>query len=115
LDSEQLLHQSEALACQQDRLEGRKNDPRRLLLGEDPASTYLEDAMHWTQVYGELARFKQLLLRQIAERIRENDGTAVAEELGHDLAVMQIEMERVQLHLAFWRDRIPADGADGKE
>ncbi len=98
--------------------EGRaKNDPDtqsalaqvqhdRLLDGEDPDSTYIEDASHWIAVYSELLLFKERLvdaaeqsMRNMTEPLARNEAVQV------DLPVLLSQRNRLRQRLDFWKDR----------
>ena len=96
---------TEHLAQEQERAEGRKNDPLRLLPGEDPDSPYREDAEHWVEVYRELVETKSGILAKLREDRRGLDPAGQA-ELSHDDRVLQIELERLRVRLAAWEQRL---------
>lgn len=110
MESEELLQQSNALARRQAQLEGTRNQPARMQPGEDPHNPTLEDALHWESVYAELVEFKRGLLDEVEAKIRSSSKNGVASELSHDLALLSVELQRLVLHHAFWRERAPADG-----
>lgn len=77
----------------------------QLLEGEDPSTTYLEDAAHWVDVYAELLDVKADLLTTI-DRDREGlSDEALREIEGTDRRLLEAEAERFRRRLAFWRER----------
>ena len=80
-------------------------DPDRLLEGENPSTTHLEDAVHWIQVYEDLLTFKRRLLQSAGEVAPEMDKSA-REEVGKtDLTILVAEAARLERRLRFWRER----------
>lgn len=79
-------------------------DFHRLLEGENRESKDPEDIRHWTAVYGDLIEFKQQLLGETQEHIRQVPETA-PELGGNDLPFLEKEMERLRRGLEFWQAR----------
>jgi hypothetical protein len=80
-------------------------DPDRLLEGENPSTTDIEDAVHWIRVYEDLLLFKRRLLEGAGEVAPEMDEEA-REEVGKtDLTILAAEAARLERRLRFWRDR----------
>ena len=79
--------------------------PARLLEGEDEGTAYLDDAVHWTQVYAELLDFKRSLLTVAERRIASMDADAQSEVEETDLKVLQAEAARFERRLDFWHHR----------
>ena len=86
-------------------VEDEKTLPGPMQPGEDPVSPLLEDAIHWINVYGELVQFTQVLVEQVKTTIRSSPSS----ELSHDVELLTTELQRLQVHLAFWRGRIRSD------
>jgi hypothetical protein len=89
--------------------EAAKNasDPDRLLPGEDPESTQLDDAEHWIKVYRELLEYKHRLLEVTEEALSElADEPARREVAQTDRAVITAERERLARRLRFWDRRL---------
>jgi hypothetical protein len=80
-------------------------DPDRLLEGEAADTTYLDDAAHWRQVYGELMTVKRDLLRVVEERLEELHGQARREVAHTDLIVLNAELKRFARRHDFWTRR----------
>lgn len=78
----------------------------RLLDGEDPKSTYLDDAAHWITVYSELVLFKERLV-DAAQTGMLNMSEALArhEAAEVDLPVLLAERDRLKQRLDFWKER----------
>ena len=80
-------------------------DPERLLEGEAADSTYLDDAAHWRQVYGELLIVKRDLLRVVEERLEGLHAEARREVAHTDLVVLDAELKRFARRHDFWTRR----------
>ena len=80
-------------------------DSDRLLEGEDPGSTYLEDALHWVRVYSELLGVKRALVGVSEDRLPDLPTEARHEVATTDLVVLDAVMKRFAERLAFWRER----------
>ena len=80
-------------------------DPDRLLEGEDPETTYLDDATHWVTVYSELLAVKRDLVGVSENRLADIAKEARHEVATTDLVVLDAEMKRFSQRLAFWRER----------
>jgi hypothetical protein len=79
----------------------RITDFTRLLEGENRENYAADDVQHWRAVYTDLVRFKEDLLGQTREHIKQVPETN--RELGGiDLPFLQAEMQRLQRGLAFW-------------
>jgi hypothetical protein len=78
---------------------------QRLMDGENPDSTEIEDAIHWSNVYGELITFKERLLAQMRSGLPSLPGEAAAEVRGVDMAITRQQMERYKSRRAFWEQR----------
>lgn len=78
----------------------------RLLDGEDPATSYVEDAAHWVTVYSELLLFKERLVDAAQNGLLQmTDPLARTEATDVDLPVMLAERERLRKRLDFWKER----------
>ena len=83
----------------------KAGDEERLMRGENPDTTYLEDAEHWQGVYRELLAFKQDLLSFTEERIARMKPPASNELATTDLVIMEAEHERLRSRFDFWENR----------
>jgi hypothetical protein len=82
-------------------------DPDRLLPGEDPATSYADDAQKWIEVYDELLRFKSRLLEVAEETLKDVHGKPARHEVVEtDKVVLETEVNRFRNRLAFWRKRL---------
>jgi hypothetical protein len=81
-------------------------EPDRLLEGEDERTEYVDDAVHWTDVYAELLDFKQSLLDLAERQVAALDDAAESEVRDTDLKVLAAEAARFRRRLAFWQRRV---------
>jgi hypothetical protein len=84
---------------------GKSIDPDRLLDGEDPDTTYLDDALHWVTVYSELLAVKRELVATSEDRLGSMQAESRREVASTDLVVLDTEMKRFSRRLEFWRQR----------
>src|SRR5438105_15937958 len=81
-------------------------DPDRLMKGEDPDTTFLEDALHWRSVYEELVGFKRDMIG-LKEATTEVVPEPAAEEIERtDGVVLDRELHRLQDRLDFWDGKV---------
>jgi len=81
-------------------------DFNRLLEGENRDIYTADDVRHWRAVYADLVRFKEDLLGQTREHIKQVPETN--QELGGlDVPFLQAEMQRLRRGLAFWESARP--------
>lgn len=80
-------------------------EPERLLEGEDEHTAYVDDAVHWTEVYGELLDFKRSLLAVAEDELRSMNHDAESEVKETDLKVLIAEAARFKRRLGFWQER----------
>lgn len=115
MDTDEFLRRLEELRQREAARSESHSSPYRLLLGEDPATPYPEDAGHWSSVYRELVTFKDELVRQLQAK-QEGLSLAAAAELHNDEVALQLELERLQLHLQYWEERQQAvsEGGEGR-
>lgn len=104
MDVDDFLRQRDRLLHLQAELQSDRAKPRDLE-GEDLESPYPGDAEHWVAVYEELCRFKRFLLASIRQESESVDRAAKA-ELSRDDRALSVELERLELHLAFWQERL---------
>jgi hypothetical protein len=83
----------------------KAGDEERLMRGENPDTTYLEDVEHWAGVYGELLAFKQDLLDFTKDRIARMKPPASNELATTDLVIMEAEHVRLRSRFDFWEQR----------
>jgi DNA-binding response OmpR family regulator len=75
-----------------------------LLEGEDPSTTYADDARHWVAIYSELVAFKKRLRDRVRQAMREIPPEARA-AVEKDLALIEVQLARIEDRLAFWYRR----------
>ena len=83
----------------------KAGDEERLMRGENPDTTYLEDAEHWAGVYRELLAFKNDLLDFTRERIARMRPPASSELATTDLVILEAEHDRLRGRFDFWEKR----------
>ena len=83
--------------------------------GEDPETTYLEDALHWRSVYEELLSFKLTLIDLTETKIEDMPEAAALELESTDEVVLEAEHKRLQHRMDFWDQRIRELQAEAKE
>lgn len=82
-------------------------DPDRLLAGENPASAFYEDAVHWLNVYTELLGYKRDILVQTRAMLASARHARSAQEIAStDLPLLEAEADRFERRVAFWRQRV---------
>jgi hypothetical protein len=93
----------------------RLGDPEELLPGEEPASVYLEDAVHWVRVYSELLALKLALLTRSGQVLAGLSDDAVS-EADVDQRLLRSQAERYARRHEYWTQRIKqlAAAADGE-
>ena len=84
----------------------KAGDEDRLMRGENPDTTYLEDAEHWAGVYRELLAFKHDLLDFTKERIGRMRPPASNELATTDLVILEAEHQRLRSRFDFWERRL---------
>jgi len=81
-------------------------DPDRLLPGEEPATSNLEDIDHWLSVYSELLGLKERLVDTTERAASELDeGDAQTEVAATDLTLLEGERRRLWKRLRYWQRR----------
>jgi hypothetical protein len=83
----------------------RAVDERTLLPSEDPNTRYVEDAVHWIRVYGELIAVKAVLLERAEQAFRGLTEDAVA-DLAIDQRLLRAQMERYKTRHDYWLNRV---------
>ncbi|MFN2466197.1 MAG: hypothetical protein ABR598_08045 [Candidatus Dormibacteria bacterium] len=83
----------------------KAGDEDRLMRGENPDTTYLEDAEHWAGVYRELLAFKLDLLEFTRDRIARMRPPASNELATTDLVILETEHDRLRSRFDFWENR----------
>ena len=103
MNVDDFLRERDRLLRLQAQLQRERAMPRDLE-GEDLSAPHPGDAAHWIAVYEELCRFKRSLLEAIREE-NESVDRAAQGELSRDDQALSVELDRLQLHLDFWRDQ----------
>lgn len=108
MNLDEFIRERDRLLRLQAQIQRERAEPRELE-GEDLTSPHADDAKQWVEVYQELARFKRLLtdsIRQEAASVPQ----AARGELLRDERALSVELERFELHLAFWQQRLGQGG-----
>jgi hypothetical protein len=81
-------------------------DETRVLPGEEPESRERSDVLHWIDVYEHLRVTKRQLM-EVLEDLMRGQSDDVQQELERtDLQMLQLQVERFEHRLAFWRRRL---------
>jgi hypothetical protein len=89
----------------------RAIDQHTLLFGEDPRSLYLEDALHWLQVYAELIQFKASVL-EVADIAAEAMSETARRDVAFDQDLLRAQADRYRIRRQFWSARAADLAAD---
>lgn len=79
--------------------------PDRLIEGEDPGTSFPQDARHWIAVYRELIEFKEGILGRIRTLIATMPAAARQEAMDKDVAILEDQLQRYHRRLEFWYSR----------
>lgn len=104
MESRELVRRCRHLASQQAAFHGSVRLASPLEEGEDLESSLVDDADHWVGVYSELLEFKRDLLREIDRQARDVSPEA-ARQISRNRRAFMLELERLELHLDYWRRR----------
>ena len=77
----------------------------RLLEGEDPASSFAQDARHWIAVYREMILFKDRLLDRVNYELERLPQAARSDVVDNDIGLITSQLRRYQRRLQFWYER----------
>ena len=113
MDRRELLLRSQELARRQAELDRMSLTPSSLQPGEEPEAAGPDDAEHWVVVYRELVDAKQKVIAYVREQIQEANSEPAIHVLQRDEESWRLELERLQLHLEFWRERVGGGSAEG--
>lgn len=72
-----------------------------LLPGEEPGSTYLDDALHWISVYAELLAMKHSLIEHV-QQVRRGLTDDAAGEADIDLRLLSAQASRYEVRQQYW-------------
>jgi DNA-binding response OmpR family regulator len=81
-------------------------EPQRLIEGEDPDTTHVEDARHWVVVYSELLAYKESILARTRRAAAGLHPDSAGELRRTDLVVLESERDRFRRRLEYWRGRV---------
>lgn len=85
----------------------KAGDPDRLLFGEDPETSSLDDAKHWVAVYEELMDFKANVVGVTEGKLAQMEQRAARREVVEtDGPLLEAERQRLHKRLSFWRARV---------
>jgi DNA-binding response OmpR family regulator len=74
----------------------------RLLEGEDPATSFTQDARHWIAVYRQMIAFKDELLGRIRANLKTLPPSGREDVLENDVAVIEQQLMRYRRRIEFW-------------
>jgi DNA-binding response OmpR family regulator len=77
----------------------------KLLEGENPATTYNQDARHWIAVYRHMIAFKDQLLGRMRSRVDALPPAARQDVIDNDVRVLELQLNRYQRRIDFWYAR----------
>ena len=79
--------------------------PDRLLEGEDPATTFKQDARHWIAVYSQMISFKDGLLKRMRVQADTLPAAGRRDVMENDVAIIERQLMRYRRRIEFWFDR----------
>jgi hypothetical protein len=78
----------------------------RLLDGEDPHTSHLDDVEHWIAAYSELIAYKETLVAKTQQEAATMVNPSATEETeAVDLTLLLRELENYRRRLKFWLER----------
>jgi DNA-binding response OmpR family regulator len=77
----------------------------RLLEGENPSTTYQQDARHWIAVYRQMISFKDELLARIRAQVLTLLPAARRDVIDNDVSLLEVQRSRYQRRIEFWYAR----------
>ncbi len=77
----------------------------KLLEGENPETTYNQDARHWIAVYRQMITFKDQLLDRMRVRVEALPPAARQDVIDNDVSVLELQLNRYQRRIEFWYGR----------
>ena len=77
----------------------------KLLEGENPATTYNQDARHWIAVYRQMIAFKDQLLGRMRAQVGALPPAARQDVIDNDVRVLELQLNRYQRRIDFWYAR----------
>lgn len=77
----------------------------RLLEGENPTTTFKQDARHWIAVYRQMISFKDELLGRIRAQVDTLPPQGKRDVMENDVSILEIQLSRYQRRIEFWYAR----------
>jgi DNA-binding response OmpR family regulator len=77
----------------------------KLLEGENPATTYNQDARHWIAVYRQMIAFKDQLLGRMRAQVEALPPAARQDVIDNQVRVLELQLNRYQRRIDFWYAR----------
>jgi DNA-binding response OmpR family regulator len=77
----------------------------RLLEGENPLTTFQQDARHWIAVYRQMIWFKDQLLARMRAHARTLPPAARRDVIDNDVSILELQRRRYQRRIEFWYAR----------
>lgn len=77
----------------------------RLLEGENPTTTFTQDARHWIGVYRQMISFKDELLGRIRAQVDTLPPQGRRDVMENDVSILEIQLSRYQRRIEFWYAR----------
>jgi DNA-binding response OmpR family regulator len=74
----------------------------RLLEGEDPATSFTQDARHWIAVYRQMIAFKDELLGRIRANVKTLPPSGRQDVIENDVAAIEQQLMRYRRRIEFW-------------
>jgi len=83
-------------------LNGRVAQADRLVEGEDPATSFRQDARHWIGVYRQMIAFKEELLGRMRTNARTLPPSGRQDVMENDVALIEEQLIRYRRRIEFW-------------
>jgi DNA-binding response OmpR family regulator len=77
----------------------------RLLEGENPFTTFQQDARHWVAVYRQMISFKVQLLARMRAQARTLPPAARRDVVDNDVSILEVQLRRYRRRIEFWYAR----------
>jgi DNA-binding response OmpR family regulator len=77
----------------------------RLLEGENPSTTFQQDARHWIAVYRQMISFNDQLLARMRAQARTLPPAARQDVIDNDVSILEVQLRRYQRRIEFWYAR----------
>jgi hypothetical protein len=76
-----------------------------LLEGENPATTFRQDARHWIAVYRQMITFKHDLLGRIRSQVGALPRAGAQDVIDNDVRILEVQLRRYERRIEFWYAR----------